>query len=476
MTLKPRERQTKIVATLGPSSSSEEQIQALFDAGADVFRLNFSHGTVEDHRARMNAIRAVEAKAGRPIAVLADMQGPKLRIGTFAAGEVALKIGQTFAFDLRPEPGDATRASLPHPEIFAALKPGALLLLDDGKVRMRIEECGPDSAIAIVEAGHKLSDRKGVNVPNIVLPLSSLTEKDRADLAVALDLGADWIGLSFVQRPEDIMEARELIGNRAAILAKLEKPSAVKALVPILERADGVMVARGDLGVEIPLEDVPHTQKRILREARRVGKPVIVATQMLESMIASPTPTRAEASDVATAVYDGADAVMLSAETASGEYPREAVLMMDRIVRRTQADLSENGGLFREAQAPQHTGADAITAAARQVAETVEARAIVTYTSSGSTTLRAARERPLVPILGLTPNAQTARRLALSYGVRSIHADDVQSFDEMVAKAVAIARRDGFAAPGEKIVITAGVPFGVSGSTNVLHIATIEED
>jgi len=468
-----RERQTKIVATLGPASSSKAQIRALFDAGADVFRLNFSHGTADDHRERMKLIREIEAEVGCPIAVLADMQGPKLRVGTFKTGSIVLQAGQAFRFDLDPTPGDETRAPLLHPEIFAALKPGALLLLDDGKVRMRVEECGPDFALAIVEAGHKLSDRKGVNVPNIILPLSPLTEKDRADLAIALDLGADWIGLSFVQRPEDIMEARALINGRASILAKLEKPSAIKALVPILERADAVMVARGDLGVEIPLEDVPHTQKRILREARRIGKPVIVATQMLESMISSPTPTRAEASDVATAVYDGTDAVMLSAETASGDYPLETVRMMDRIVRRTQDDLSEYGGLLHEHQTPQHTGADAITAAARQAAETVGAKAIVTYTTSGSTTLRAARERPLVPILGVTPNMKTARRLVLSYGVRAIHSSDVQSFDEMISKANAIALEEGYAKPGERVVITAGVPFGISGSTNVLHIATI---
>jgi pyruvate kinase len=471
-----RNRQTKIVATLGPASSSPERIRALFDAGVDMFRLNFSHGHADDHRARVETIRAVEREVGRPIGILADLQGPKLRLGIFEKGSVEIEAGQSFRLDMDAKAGDATRAPMPHPEIFAALQAGSILLLDDGKVRLRVVSCGTDHAQTIVEAGHKLSDRKGVNVPNAVLPLSPLTEKDRADLAIALDLGADWVALSFVQRPEDVIEARNLIAGRAAVMAKLEKPSAIKSLIPILERADGVMVARGDLGVEMPPEDVPHIQKRILREARRIGKPVIVATQMLESMITNPTPTRAEASDVATAVYDGADAIMLSAETASGEYPIESVAMMDRIAIHTQADLSDHGGLLTEKQRPQHTASDAITAAARQVAETVSAAAIVTYTTSGSTTLRAARERPQVPILGLTPSIRTARRLALSYGVHAVHAPDARDFSDMVGKAVRIALRDGMAKVGDKLVITAGVPFGTPGTTNTLRIAMVEAD
>ena len=471
-----RNRQTKIVATLGPATSTKEQIRALFDAGADVFRLNFSHGTADDHRARMDLIRAVERDVGRSIGVLADLQGPKLRLGVFENDEIDLEIGQSFRLDLEDKPGDKIRAPLPHPEIFAALVAGSPLLLDDGKVRLRVVTCGADYAQTIVEAGHKLSNRKGVNVPNAVLPLSPLTEKDRADLEIALDLGADWIALSFVQRPEDVIEARQLIAGRAAVLAKLEKPSAIKSLIPILERADAVMVARGDLGVEMPPEDVPHIQKRILREARRLGKPVIVATQMLESMIENATPTRAEASDVATAVYDGADAIMLSAETASGAYPVEAVSMMDRIAIHTQSDLSDHGGLLTEKQRPLHTASDAITAAARQVAETVEAVAIVTYTTSGSTTLRAARERPQVPILGLTPSIKTARRLALSYGVHAVHAQDARNFSEMVGKAVKLALQHGLAKIGQRLVITAGVPFGTPGTTNTLRIATVEAE
>ncbi len=470
-----RERQTKIVATLGPASSTKDMIRAMFDAGADVFRLNFSHGTHDDHRARMKLIREVEADVGRPIAVLADLQGPKLRVGTFAKGPIDLQKGQSFRLDLDKTPGDDRRVNLPHPEIFAAMKPDSDLLLDDGKVRLRVVTCGADFAETVVIVGSKLSDRKGVNVPDVVLPLSPLTEKDRADLEVALAMNVDWIALSFVQRPEDVAEARKLVGDRAAILAKLEKPAAVRNLLPILELADGVMVARGDLGVEMPPEDVPRTQKLILREARRIGKPVIVATQMLESMITAPTPTRAEASDVATAVYDGSDAIMLSAESASGQYPVEAVAMMDRIARHTQADTTYHAGLAAHHPDLQRTAADAITAAAHQVAETIGAAAIVTYTTSGSTTLRAVRERPRVPILCLTSRLETARRLVLSFGVHAVHSVEVTSFSEMVQRAVQIARQDGVAEIGQRVVITAGVPFGTPGNTNVLRIAWIED-
>jgi len=470
-----RARRTKIVATLGPASSTKEMIRALFDAGADVFRLNFSHGTHADHRERHRLIREIEQEIGRPIAILADLQGPKLRLGTFAKGPISLRAGQAFRLDLDPAPGDDKRVQLPHPEIFAAIGPDSELLLDDGKVKLRVQKSGKDFADTIVIAGHTLSDRKGINVPDVVLPLSALTPKDRDDLAAALAMGVDWVALSFVQRPEDVAEAQKLIGSRAAVLAKLEKPSAVRNLGSIVELADGVMVARGDLGVEMPPENVPRTQKLIVREARRIGKPVIVATQMLESMITSPTPTRAEASDVATAVYDGADAIMLSAESATGQYPVEAVTMMDRIARHTQDDPAYHAGI--EAQHPNllHTSADAITAAARQVVQTIEATAIVTYTTSGSTTLRAARERPEVPILCLTSKIETARRLALSFGVHAVHTADVSNFGEMVQKAVQIALRDGIGKLGERIVITAGVPFGKPGNTNVLRIAWIQE-
>ncbi|MBI1209361.1 MAG: pyruvate kinase [Azospirillum sp.] len=469
-----RFRLTKIVATLGPVSSSPERIRALFEAGVDVFRFNFSHGQQSDHGARMAIIRALEQETGRPICVMADLQGPKLRIGKFAAGPIDLAPDMPFRLDLSTAAGDVHRVGLPHPEIFQALTPGNELLLDDGRVRLLVTACGGDFAETVVVAGTRLSDRKGVNVPGRVLPLSPLTAKDRDDLNFALDIGVDWVALSFVQRPEDVAEARRLIAGRAAMLSKLEKPSAIEHLDRIIEMSDGIMVARGDLGVEMPAEDVPSLQKRIVRESRIAGKPVIVATQMLESMIASPTPTRAEASDVATAVYDGTDAVMLSAETASGAYPIEAVSMMDRIARRVEHDPLYRTIIEAQHPEPQRTPADAITAAARQVAHTLSAAAIVTYTTSGSTTLRAARERPEVPILCLTSKVETARRLELAFGVHAEHTSDITSFSEMVQKACRIAVDDGIALPGQRLVITAGVPFGTPGNTNVLRIVWIE--
>jgi pyruvate kinase len=469
-----RQRATKIVATLGPASNTKESIRALFMAGADVFRFNFSHGTHDDHRARMEIVRELEKELKRPICVLADLQGPKLRVGVFAKGGIDLKPGDTLRFDMDPKPGDQHRVCLPHPEIFVALTTGSELLCDDGKVRLRVTGHGRDHMTTEVITGTRLSDRKGVNVPGVILPLSALTEKDRRDLDAALAMGADWVALSFVQRAEDVAEIKKLVAGRAAVLAKLEKPSAIRSLERIIEISDGVMVARGDLGVELPPEDVPSIQKLIVREARKLGRPVIVATQMLESMINNPTPTRAEASDVATAIYDGADAIMLSAETASGEYPIEAVSMMDRIARRIHGDPIYRTMMRDQHPDLQHTAADAITAAARQVAETIDAAAIVTYTTSGSTTLRAARERPPVPLMCLTSNLATARRLALSFGVHAIHTEDVHDFAEMVQKATVMALHDGLADVGERLVITAGVPFGTPGNTNILRIAWVE--
>lgn len=469
-----RERLTKIVATLGPASSDLDMIRALFTAGADVFRLNFSHGKQEDHAKRLEMIRQVEQEVGRPVCVMADLQGPKLRVGTFKDGPVTLKQGQKFRMDLDRTPGDATRVCLPHPEIFQSIEAGTELLVDDGRVRLKVISCGPDHAETEVLFGSKISDRKGVNVPNAVLNISPLTAKDRDDLSYALDIGVDWVAISFVQRPEDVAEAKRLIAGRAALLSKLEKPSAIQHLEEIIELSDGVMVARGDLGVEMPPEDVPSIQKRIVREARMAGKPVIVATQMLESMISAPTPTRAEASDVATAIYDGADAVMLSAETAAGQYPVEAVNMMDRIAKRVERDPMYKSIVDASHPDLENTTADAITAAARQVAKTIQAACIVTYTTSGSTTLRAARERPDVPIIGLTSSIGTARRLSMSFGVHAVHTADIHSFPEMVQKAQKVAADDKLAAAGQRIVITAGVPFGTPGNTNVLRIAWVE--
>jgi len=469
-----RQRSAKIIATLGPSSSSQARIRALFDAGVDVFRLNFSHGTLAEHQARFEAIREVEQQTGRPIGILADLQGPKLRLGTFAGGPIELAAGDHFRLDLDQCPGDRTRAPLPHPEIFEALSTGTDLLVDDGKVRLRAETCGPGFADTVCRVGGTLSDRKGVNVPNAVLPLSAVTEKDRADLSFALDHGANWIAFSFVQRPDDVAEGRKLVAGRAGVMVKLEKPAAIERLPEIIELADALMVARGDLGVEMPPEEVPRVQKQVVRACRMAGKPVVVATQMLESMITSPTPTRAEASDVATAVYDGADAVMLSAETAAGRYPVEAAAMMDRIANRVQLDPLYHTMLESTRIEHEHTAPDAISAAARQVASTVAAAAIVSYTTSGATAIRAARERPEAPILVLTSNLDTARRLALLWGAHCVHSRDVRSFSDMVQQAARIAHREQIAQPGERIVITAGVPFGTPGATNTLRIAWVD--
>jgi len=469
-----RQRSAKIVATLGPASSTPERLAELFDAGVDVYRLNFSHGAQEDHRKRLEALRALEQRVGRPIGVMADLQGPKLRLGTFANGKVKLKAGGKFRLDLDKAPGDERRAPLPHPEIFAALEPGADLLLDDGNVRLKVEACDRKSAETTVVTGGDLSDRKGVNVPGVVLPLSSLTPKDRADLAYALQIGVDWVALSFVQRPDDVAEARKLVGGRAGILVKLEKPAAIGRLAEIVDLSDAVMVARGDLGVEMPPEDVPPIQRQIVQACRRAGKPVIIATQMLESMVRLPVPTRAEASDVATAIYEGADAVMLSAETAAGAYPIEAVSIMNRIIHRVESDPNFRLAMQSTQAEPEHTESDAISAAARQVAHTIGAKAVISYTTSGATALRAARERPEVPVIGLTSKIETARRLALVWGVHSVHTSDVTNFTDMVEKACAMARNDGFAERGARVVITAGVPFGTPGATNVLRIAWIE--
>jgi len=467
-------KHAKIVATLGPASDDLQTIQSLFTAGADVFRLNFSHGTHEDHRRRLENVREVERRGGRAIGVLLDLQGPKLRIGTFPGGPIQLAEGQSFRLDLDTEtPGDANRVLLPHPEIFAALQPEAELLLDDGRVRLRVERCGPDFAETRVVNGGPLSDRKGVNVPGVVLPLSALTEKDRGDLKFGLKLGVDWVALSFVQRPEDIAEVRALVRGKAGIVAKLEKPAAIEALDDIVAETDAVMVARGDLGVEMPAEAVPAIQKRIVDACRRAGKPVIVATQMLESMVNAPVPTRAEASDVATAIYEGADAVMLSAESASGRYPVEAVRMMSRIVSRTEQDPHYRASIDASRSEPSSNAPDAIGFAMRNVTDLLQAAATVAYTSSGYSALRMARERPSAPIIGMTPRLAVARRLALVWGVHAVLCHDVADVPEIIDLACVTACDEGFGKTGQTIVISAGMPFGVSGTTNLLRIAQI---
>lgn len=474
-TMMKRNRNAKIIATLGPGRSSEEDIAELIEAGADVFRLNFSHGVHDDHRRRYDIIRKLESRFGRPIGILMDLQGPKLRVGEFENGSIMLEKGQPFRLELTDIKGNETVASLPHPEIFEALRPDMELLLDDGKIRLRVDKVGKDFAETEVITAGKLSNNKGVNVPSAILELSAMTPKDREDLQVGLEMGVDWIALSFVQRPSDIEEIKNIVNGRAGVMAKLEKPSAIEHLHGIVELADAIMVARGDLGVELPPEDVPVQQKRIINACRIAGKPVVVATQMLESMITAPTPTRAEASDVATAIYDGADAVMLSAETAVGEYPIESITIMDRIINRVERDRLYHKMTESARSEPEATPADAISAAARQSAETISARAIVSFSSTGSTTLRIARERPSVPILGLTPNIDVARRLVLAWGVHSIRTKDVENFGDMMGKSVRIARRQEFAQPGEDIVIVAGIPFGTPGGTNIMHIAKVDE-
>lgn len=477
----PRSRKVRVLATLGPASNSPEMIAALHAAGADAFRINMSHGDQESKVPVIAAIRALEKSSGRPSTILADLQGPKLRVGKFADGKVLLETGATFRLDRHATPGDATRVQLPHREIFEAVTEGARLLLDDGKMVLRVTGfggAGDDAWIDTrVEVGGTLSNSKGLNVPDMILPLAALTDKDRSDLAFAVEQKVDWIALSFVQRPEDLAEARRLIGRGGpALLAKIEKPSAVARLDEIVEACDGVMVARGDLGVELPPQNVPPMQKRIVETSRRMGRPVIVATQMLESMITSPSPTRAEVSDVATAVYDGADAIMLSAESAAGQWPIESVSMMDAIADSVERDPAHGDRVHFTVMKPDPTTADALAEAAKSITSTVSAVAIICFTMSGSTARRIARERPSVPILVLTPKLETARRMGLLWGTHAVHTKDVESFEEMVAKAKRMALRQGVAKAGDRVVVCAGVPFGTPGSTNVLHVVTIIGD
>jgi pyruvate kinase len=474
--LKPRLRKVKILATLGPASSSASMIRRLMLAGVDAFRINMSHGTHAQKAKLVEAIRGLEKEFHRATTILFDLQGPKLRVGNFEGGSAELVKGDRFILDRDRKVGGSGRVELPHPELFEAIGKGDRVLVDDGKIRLKVIEAQDRQITAEVMVGGTISDHKGVNVPDVVVPIPALTDKDKADLQFALEQKADWIALSFVQRPEDVAEARELIGEKASLMAKIEKPAAIDRLNDIIELSDGVMVARGDLGVELPPEDVPPLQNKIVAAARQFGKPVVVATQMLESMVSLPTPTRAEVSDVATAIYDGADAVMLSAESATGQYPCEAVQMMDRIAQSVESDPVYPARVHFTKTHLEPTTADALAGSARQIANTVSARAMVCYTSSGSTARRIARERPAVPLLAMTSSQVTARRLGLLWGVHAVRTRDVENFEEMVAKGKRMALRHHIAKGGERLVLMAGVPFGISGSTNVIHVVRLVGD
>ncbi|MGI9351411.1 MAG: pyruvate kinase [Rhizobiaceae bacterium] len=471
-----RTRRTKILATLGPASNTRDMIIKLHDAGADLFRINMSHASHDMLRELVSTIRSVEKEVGRPIGVLADLQGPKLRLGDFADEEINVDPGTRITLDLDDTPGSKDRISLPHPEILDALEIGHRILVDDGKVQLKVVEETPTSAVAEVVSGSKISSRKGVSLPDTELGVSSLTDKDYKDLEVALEADVDWIAISFVQRPQDVAEVRKIARGKAGVLAKIEKPQAVKHLDDIIELSDAVMVARGDLGVELPVERVPGIQKQITRACRRAGKPVVIATQMLESMIAAPFPTRAEVSDVGTAVFEGADAIMLSAESAAGEYPIEAVSMMNKIAGEIERDPTYPGIINAQRPEPEQTGADAISLAARQIAETLNLSAIICYTASGTTGLRAARERPNIPVIALSPVVKTARRLSIVWGIHCVVTDDARDLDDMVDRACTIAAEEKFAKPGDRVIISAGVPLRTPGATNMLRIAFVGSD
>lgn len=462
-------RHTKIMPTLGPSSWDEATIEALVHAGATAFRLNFSHGDAARHRQTFANIKAVAARLQRHIPVLQDLQGPKIRIGAMAQ-PVQLNVGDTFRLDGEEAAGNASRVGLPHADILAALQTGDTISLNDGVIRMRVAKRDDHGVTCLVEAGGVLSSCKGVNVPGRDLPLNVLTGKDKADLQVGLELGVDWVALSFVQKAADVEEARALIGDKALIMSKIETQAAIHNLEAIVAASDAIMIARGDLGVELPAEDVPPLQRKMIALCRAAGKPVVVATQMLESMIQNPVPTRAEASDVAAAAYEGVDAVMLSAESASGKHPVAAVEVMARIV--SKAERSENYGL-RPVSTVAGNVADATTAAACRMAADIGAACLVAFTETGGTVLRMARNRPPQPVVCLTPYAQTARRMALVWGVQPVVVADVTGTDDMVATAVAAIRNHQLAPAASNIVITAGVPFGQAGSTNMVRVACV---
>ncbi len=466
-----RQRRTRIVATLGPASRAPEKVLQLASAGADVFRLNFSHGEHRDHAAAAEAVRKAESIVGRPLAILADLQGPKFRLGAFAGGGVDVRPGQNLRLDLDPAPGDRKRVQFPHPEMLKAIKPGCLLFLDDGKVRLAVTQSGLGFVSTEVLVGERLSDRKGVAAPGVTIPTPALTAKDRVDLDFALHQEVDWVALSFVQRASDMTDLRRLVAGRASVLAKIEKPSALSDLEAILDASDGLMVARGDLGVELAPEEVPVAQKIIVRAARRRGAPVIIATQMLDSMTFNPQPTRAEASDVANGVYEGADALMLSGESAAGAYPVESVRMMDAIIRRVEADPLWRSLMRAEHGDDDDEDVDALIAAATRAAEARSTACLVAYSTTGSTARRLARERPTHPILAITPDIKVARRLGLVWGVEPRVATQPRGIAAMTDEAAHMAADLGLASSGARVLIIAGPPLGAPGAANLLRIA-----
>lgn len=466
-------RKAKIVATVGPASASPEMLSRLLDAGVSTFRLNFSHGTHAEHKAVIQTIRGLEEVLKRPIGIIQDLQGPKIRLGRLRSGGRAIETGSTVRLIFGEQSDQGEDVLIPHLEVLHALRPGDRILINDGRVCLQVLGLADDHAMAIVRIGGWISDRKGINLPDTQLELSPLTAKDRADLQLGLSLGVDWIALSFVQKPGDLLEARALINDRAGLIAKIEKPSALRNIDDIIALADGIMVARGDLGVEIPAEDVPMQQKELVRACRRAAIPVIVATQMLESMTGQPTPTRAEASDVATAICEGADAVMLSAESASGAYPREAVDMMDRIIRRTESHPLYQALMGASDAEVDHTASHAIAESAAELAASIGSPVITAFTSSGTTVARIARRRAPTPILAITPNLATLRRLTLYWGVQGVLSEDIATYEDMVQRASELALAEGCVASGDTMVVVAGIPFAQRGTTNNLRVVHV---
>ena len=470
-------RRAKIVCTIGPATDSPEQLQALVDAGMDVARINRSHGKAEEHEAVISRVRKASATSGRAVAVLVDLQGPKIRLETFQDGPQELKVGDTFTITTRDVPGTKELVGTTFKGLPGDCAPGDRLLIDDGNVAVRVVEVSDTDVVARVEVPGVVSDHKGLNLPGVAVSVPALSEKDKEDLRWAIQMDADFIALSFVRSAHDIDDVHEIMdemGKRIPVIAKIEKPQAVEALEEIVEAFDGIMVARGDLGVEMPLEAVPLVQKRAIELARIAAKPVIVATQVMDSMIKNPRPTRAEASDCANAILDGADAVMLSGETSVGASPIETVRTMAAIIESTE----ENGG-ERIASIPGYFASDragVICDAAARIAEHMDARYLVTFTQSGTSARLLSRMRRPIPMLAFTPLETTRRRLALSWGIQTYRVPEVQHTDDMVWQLDQVVQSSRLADIGEQLVIVAGMPPGIPGSSNMLRIHEVGDE